>query len=83
MKLSLGLLMLCYLVTGNALASNDRRDCKEQLQKLKAAFDTNYTSQNHHAYREAKASRDNEEYRKCASQARKARERMEQREADL
>ncbi|MBA1431961.1 hypothetical protein ACLIN3_12520 [Pseudomonas orientalis] len=82
MKLSFGLLMLCYLVASNALASNDRRDCKEQLQKLKEAFDTNYTSQNHHAYREAKASRDNEEYRKCASQARKARERLE-RQPDL
>ncbi|AZF52887.1 hypothetical protein C4J85_2402 [Pseudomonas sp. R4-34-07] len=76
MKLSLGLLMLCYLMAGNAVAS-DRRDCKEELQKLKEAFDTNYTSQNHHGYREAKASRDNEEYRKCASQARKARERLE------
>ncbi|AZF37221.1 hypothetical protein C4J87_2220 [Pseudomonas sp. R1-43-08] len=76
MKLSLGLLMLCYLMAGNAVAS-DRRDCKEELQKLKEAFDTSYTSQNHHGYREAKASRDNEEYRKCASQARKARERLE------
>ncbi|MBD8097478.1 hypothetical protein IFR08_06645 [Pseudomonas fluorescens] len=82
MKLKLGLLMLCYLMAGNALASNDRRDCKEQLRKLKDAFDTNYTSQNHHAYREAKASRDNEEYRKCASQARKARERLK-RQPDL
>ncbi|KTC46138.1 hypothetical protein AO262_05995 [Pseudomonas fluorescens ABAC62] len=71
------LLILCALVTGNAWASNDRRECKEELQKLKAAFDTNYTSQNHHAYRQAKVSRDNEEYRKCASQARKARERVE------
>ncbi|WP_300626700.1 hypothetical protein [Pseudomonas sp.] len=82
MNLKLGLLMLCYLVASNALASNDRRECKEELRKLKEAFDTNYTSQNHHGYREAKASRDNEEYRKCASQARKARERLE-RKPDL
>lgn len=82
MKLSLSLLIIGTLIAGNAVASNDRRDCKEELQKLKEAFDTNYTSQNHHDYREAKASRDNEEYRKCASQARKARERME-REDDL
>ncbi|WPO00428.1 hypothetical protein [Pseudomonas sp. MUP55] len=82
MKLSLSLLIIGTLIAGNAVASNDRRDCKEELQKLKEAFDTNYTSQNHHDYREAKASRDNEEYRKCAGQARKARERME-REDDL
>lgn len=82
MKLHLGLLMLCSLVAGNALASSDRRECKEELQKLKEAFSTDYTSQNHHGYREAKASRDNEEYKKCASQARKTRERVE-READL
>ncbi|NWF24665.1 hypothetical protein HX832_31795, partial [Pseudomonas sp. IPO3749] len=51
--------------------------CKEQLQKLKEAYGNDYTRQNHHGYRKAKASRDNEEYRKCASQARKARERVE------
>ena len=82
MKFSLTLVLLCFLAAGSAQASNDRRECKEELRKLKAAFDTNYTSQNHHGYRRAKASRDNEEYRKCASQARKARERAE-READL
>ncbi|AZF05098.1 hypothetical protein [Pseudomonas sp. R5-89-07] len=82
MKLSLSLLIIGTLIAGNALASNDRRDCKDELQKLKEAFDTNYTSQNHHDYREVKASRDNEEYRKCASQARKARERLE-RQPDL
>jgi len=82
MKLRLTLVFLVFLAAGNASASNDRRECKEELQKLKAAFDTNYSSQNHHGYRRAKASSDNEEYRKCASQARKARERIE-RDADL
>ncbi|MEO8491692.1 MULTISPECIES: hypothetical protein [unclassified Pseudomonas] len=77
MKPSLALLLICLCVAGNASASNDRRECKEELRKLKEAFSTNYTSQNHHGYRKAKASRDNEEYRKCASQARKARERVE------
>lgn len=77
MKLSLTLLVLALLTAGSASASNDRRACKEELQKLKEAFSTDYTSQNHHGYRRAKASRDNEEYRKCASQARKERERLE------
>ncbi|NVZ50456.1 hypothetical protein HX792_08940 [Pseudomonas sp. B6002] len=77
MKLGITLLVLSLLVAGNASASNDRRQCKEELRKLKDAFSTDYTSQNHHGYRRAKASRDNEEYRKCASQARKARERIE------
>ncbi|OPA85242.1 hypothetical protein BFW87_27820 [Pseudomonas fluorescens] len=77
MKLSPLLLVFALLLAGNASATNDRRDCKEQLQKLKEAYGNDYTSQNHHGYRKAKASRDNEEYRKCASQARKARERME------
>ena len=82
MKSCLTLVVITLLAAGNASASNERRECKEELQKLKDAFDTNYTSQNHHDYRRAKASRDNEEYRKCANQARKARERAE-READL
>lgn len=82
-KLSLTLVLLCTLAAGTASASNDRRDCKDELQKLKQAFSTDYTSQNHHGYRQAKASRDNEEYKKCASQARKARERMEREAADL
>lgn len=77
MKFGITLLVLSFLVAGNASASNDRRECKAELQKLKDAFSTDYTSQNHHGYRRAKASRDNEEYRKCASQARKARERIE------
>lgn len=77
MKFGIILLVLSLLVAGNASASNDRRQCKEELRKLKDAFSTDYTSQNHHGYRRAKASRDNEEYRKCASQARKARERIE------
>ncbi len=77
MKVSLLVVLLCCLVAGTASASNDRRECKEELQKLKEAFSTDYTSQNHHGYRRAKASRDNEEYKKCASQARKARERTE------
>ena len=77
MKLRLTVLVLCLLAAASASASNDRRECKEELRKLKEAFSTNYTSQNHHGYRQAKASRDNEEYRKCASQARKARERVE------
>lgn len=77
MKFGITLLVLSLLVAGNASASNDRRECKAELQKLKDAFSTDYTSQNHHGYRRAKASRDNEEYRKCASQARKARERIE------
>lgn len=78
MKLRPALLLLSlFLMAGNASAKSDRLECKEELAKLKEAFDTNYTSQNHHGYREAKASRDNEEYRKCASQARKARERIE------
>lgn len=83
MKLSPLLLLLAFLLAGNASATNDRRECKEELQKLKEAYSTDYTSQNHHGYRKAKASRDNEEYRKCASQARKARERVEREAADL
>ena len=82
MKLRYILPVLLLGVAGTALASSDRRECKEELQKLKEAFSTDYTAQNHHGYRRAKASRDNEEYEKCASQARKARERIE-READL
>ncbi len=82
MKFSLTLMLLGLLAAGSASASNDRRECKEELQKLKEAFSTNYTSQNHHGYRRAKAARDNEEYKKCASQARKARERVE-RENDV
>lgn len=82
MKLRLTLVLLSFLVAGSALASNDRRACKEELRKLNAALSTNYTSQNHHGYRQAKASRDNLEYKKCASQARKARERLE-RDSDL
>lgn len=82
MKFSLTLMLLGVLAAGSASASNERRECKEELQKLKDTFSTDYTSQNHHGYRRAKASRDNEEYRKCASQAQKARERLE-REDDL
>ena len=82
MKLRLTLVLLSLLAAGSASATNDRRDCKEELRKLNEALSTNYTSQNHHGYRQAKASRDNEEYKKCASQARKARERLE-REANL
>ena len=82
MKFRLTLVLLSLLVAGSACASNDRRDCKEELRKLNDALSTNYTSQNHHGYRQAKASRDNLEYKKCASQARKARERLE-RERDL
>ena len=77
MKLSLTLVLLSCLAAGSASAANDRHECKEQLQKLKEAFNADYTGQNHHDYRRAKASRDNEEYKKCANQARKARERME------
>lgn len=85
MKYRLTLVLLGLLAASNASASNDRRECKEELRKLKEAFSTDYTSQNHHGYRRAKASRDNEEYKKCASQARKARERVEgvEREANL
>ena len=82
MKVRILVVVLCWLVAGTASASNDRRECKEELTKLKEAFSTDYTSQNHHGYRKAKASRDNEEYKKCASQARKARERVE-RDADV
>ncbi len=82
MKYRLTLVLLGLLAASNVSASNDRRECKEELRKLKEAFSTDYTSQNHHGYRRAKASRDNEEYKKCASQARKARERVE-REAQL
>ncbi len=82
MKLRLTLVLLSLLVAASANASNDRRDCKEELRKLNKALSTNYTSQNHHGYRKAKASRDNEEYKKCAGQARKERERLE-RDADL
>ncbi|WP_339415859.1 MULTISPECIES: hypothetical protein [unclassified Pseudomonas] len=80
MKLRLSLFLLAFLVTNGASASKDRRDCKEELRKLNEAFSTRYTSQNHHGYREAKASRNNLEYKKCASQARKARERLERKE---
>lgn len=77
MKFSVTLLVFSLLMAGNASASNDRRACKEELRKLNEALSTNYTSQNHHGYRRAKASRDNEEYKKCANQARKERERLE------
>ena len=83
MKFRLTLAALCFFVAGSATASNDRRDCKEELRKLNDALSTNYTGQNHHGYRKAKASRDNLEYKKCASQARKARERVERAAADL
>jgi len=76
-KFGVILLVFSLLVAGNASASNDRRECKAELRKLNEALSTNYTSQNHHGYRQAKASRDNLEYKKCASQARKARERVE------
>lgn len=82
MTFRLTLVLLSFLVAGSALASNDRRECKAELRKLNEALSTNYTSQNHHGYRQAKASRDNLEYKKCASQARKARERLE-RDKDL
>ena len=82
MKSCLTLVMLTLLAAGNASASNDRRDCKEELRKLNKALSTHYTRQNHHGYRKAKASRDNEEYKKCAGQARKERERLE-RDANL
>lgn len=82
MKFSVTLLVFSLLMAGNASASNDRRACKEELRKLNEVLSTNYTSQNHHGYRQAKASRDNLEYKKCASQARKARERVE-RNGDL
>jgi len=45
MKLRLTLVLLSFLVAGSALASNDRRECKEELRKLNAALSTNYTSQ--------------------------------------
>ncbi|WP_460114648.1 hypothetical protein [Pseudomonas sp. H3_G03] len=77
MKLRLTLVLLAFLTAGSASANNDRRECKAELRKLNDALSTNYTSQNHHGYRQAKASRDNLEYKKCASQARKARERVE------
>ena len=82
MKTSVVGLVVFAMFAGHALGSEDRRACKEELARLKESFDANYSSQNHHDYRCAKASRDNEEYRKCANQARKARERAE-READL
>lgn len=82
MKYRLALLLLCLLSAGSAFAKNDRRECKAELAKLQEVLSTNYTSQNHHGYRRAKASRDNEEYQKCANQARQARERVE-RSADL
>lgn len=82
MKCRLTLLVLCFLVAGSATASNDRRDWQEELRKLHDVLSTNYTGQNHHGYRKAKASRDNEEYKKCANQARKERERLE-RDTDL
>ncbi|SFI17012.1 MULTISPECIES: hypothetical protein [unclassified Pseudomonas] len=82
MNFRLTLVLLFFLVAGSASASNDRRECKAELRKLNEALSTNYTSQNHHGYRQAKASRDNLEYKKCASQARKARERLE-RDRDL
>ncbi len=82
MKVCVVVGLLALLATGSASASNDRRECKEELRKLNEALSPNYTDQNHHGYRQAKASRDNLEYRKCASQARKARERVE-RNGDL
>ena len=82
MKFRLTLVLLSFLMAGSATASNDRRDCKEELRKLNEVLSTSYTTQNHHGYRKAKASLDNEEYKKCATQARKERERLE-RDTDL
>ena len=82
MKFCLTLFLLSFVLAGSANASHDRRDCKEELRKLNEVLSTSYTTQNHHGYRKAKASRDNEEYKKCATQARKERERLE-RDTDL
>lgn len=82
MKTSLALLFLSLVFTGNVFAKDDRRECKAELAKMQAAFNTNYTSQNHHGYRRAKSARDDGDYKKCVDQARKARERAE-RAADL
>jgi hypothetical protein len=54
---------------------DDLRECEEELAKLKDGLGTDYSSQHHHGYRRTKASRNNEEYRKCASQARERVER--------
>jgi hypothetical protein len=47
------------------------------LAKLKAAFSTNYTTQNHHGYRRAKDAKENGDYKQCVGLAKKARERAE------
>jgi len=77
MKIGLALLSLSLVLASNVFAKDDRRECKAELVKLKAAFSTNYTTQNHHGYRRAKDAKDQGDYKQCVGLAKKARERAE------
>jgi hypothetical protein len=77
MKISLVLMLLSLVFASTAFAKDDRRECKAELAKLKAAFSTNYTTQNHHGYRRAKDAKENGDYKQCVGLAKKARERAE------
>ncbi|MGY2288628.1 hypothetical protein ACW9H6_02700 [Pseudomonas sp. SDO528_S397] len=80
MKTRLTLLVFTLVFTGAAFAKDDRRECKAELARLKAAFSNDYMNQNHHGYRRAKDARYDGDYKKCVDLARKARERAERRE---
>ncbi|WP_294733063.1 hypothetical protein [uncultured Pseudomonas sp.] len=77
MKISLVLMLLSLVYATQVFAKDDRRECKAELVKLKAAFSTNYTTQNHHGYRRAKDAKDQGDYKQCVGLAKKARERAE------
>jgi len=77
MKISLVLMVLSLVFASQVFAKDDRRECKAELVKLKAAFSTNYTTQNHHGYRRAKDAKEQGDYKQCVGLAKKARERAE------
>ncbi|OLY73583.1 hypothetical protein AU074_07310 [Pseudomonas sp. ATCC PTA-122608] len=77
MKISLVLMLLSLVFASTVFAKDDRRECKAELAKLKAAFATDYMSQNHHGYRRAKDAKENGDYKQCVGLAKKARERAE------
>ncbi len=77
MKISLVLMLLSLAFATQVFAKDDRRECKAELVRLKAAFSTNYTTQNHHGYRRAKDAKDQGDYKQCVGLAKKARERAE------
>lgn len=77
MNTRLALLLLSLILAAPAWAKDDRRECAAELAKLKEAFANDYITQNHRGYRQAKASRNDGDYKKCVDIAKKARERAE------